>query len=116
MSHSDSRATPSVCVICLDNLVNNEVLYETSCSHVFHQSCILGSKPKKCPMCRHPLPDLAVVEEPMVTEDVSFAVTDIYEFDPNCDHIEYESSDEFLDEFNQGMYAYIRQGVSDLVT
>lgn len=41
------------CPICRENFTPNDI-YSTSCSHIFHKSCLLRwmSRSKTCPMCR----------------------------------------------------------------
>lgn len=47
-----------VCAICLEELMEKDTLYETICSHFFHDKCIreyvnhLNKRTFNCPKCR----------------------------------------------------------------
>uniref|UniRef100_A0A1A9WMA3 RING-type domain-containing protein n=1 Tax=Glossina brevipalpis TaxID=37001 RepID=A0A1A9WMA3_9MUSC len=42
------------CSICMENFINSDAIYSTSCGHVFHHNCIQSWRETstKCPMCR----------------------------------------------------------------
>ena len=45
------------CVICQDDIINNEIIRNLKCNHNFHIDCIdtWFSENKKCPMCKFEL-------------------------------------------------------------
>lgn len=124
MTHSTTHEVSSTmksCPICLEDVFATEKIFTTPCGHTYHAGCMRLLKQKRCPMCRHELPNLSIVEEPMVVDDFPINYTSGFGSiqdtdDPNCDSSDESETVHSLYGFNEEMYAYIREEVSDLVT
>jgi hypothetical protein len=82
------------CAVCLDELcLGNTNMTTTGCGHTFHLSCLLKSLTTKnlCPMCRNPLEDVRMKQQPsnlltpvsaeqIISEEVSYF--------PNAAHLQ----------------------------
>ena len=51
---SNNLVNYSICSICLENIYNNEKIYNTICKHKFHKNCIKVwlETYNTCPNCR----------------------------------------------------------------
>ena len=47
----------SHCVICLDNIKNNQEIVKLKCNHIFHYTCLSKIKNNLCPLCRYKITD-----------------------------------------------------------
>ena len=48
------RFEPPICCICLENIVIGQNIYQLSCKHLFHKSCVTNwfKEKSECPYCR----------------------------------------------------------------
>ena len=54
--YSDESNT-ELCVICQDEIINNQIIRQINCRHIFHIDCIdeWFLENKKCPTCKYEL-------------------------------------------------------------
>ena len=50
----NGRFEPPICCICLENIEIGQNIYQLSCKHLFHKSCVINwfEEKSECPYCR----------------------------------------------------------------
>jgi len=48
---------PEICIICIDNYEDENIITTLSCNHSFHTECLKEwlKKKKECPYCKNPI-------------------------------------------------------------
>ena len=52
----DYNMSDDMCSICMDNYTDDDSIFQTTCSHIFHLTCLdrwIQTGAISCPLCRH---------------------------------------------------------------